>query len=198
MRLKAGAIVGAACVALAATGSAQAQLPGTDADAAHDFAVGSAKNMIGEFSQSPVQLEVSAHRLSATEVTGHVRGYGDVNGDLEGGDFNVVGHVTCLRVEPKPAAEAVVTGAGTRAAIKYVVDQSSGPLAPPIGWVTEVFVEDDGPPQGGQPVDWNSTLLPEPPQASDARTCDDPNVAGQPYNPVDQGDYVVNDALEQP
>ena len=196
MRLKAGAVVGAACAVLAATGSAQAQLPG--ADAAHDFAVGSAKNMIGEFSQSPVQLEVSAHRLSPTEVTGHVRGYGDLNGDLEGGDFNVVGHVTCLRVPPKPPPEALLTGPGTRAAIKYVVDNSSGPLAPPVGWVTEVFVEDNGPPRGGQPVDANATLLPEPPELSDARACDDPNVAGQPYNPVDQGDYVVHDSLAVP
>jgi hypothetical protein len=177
------------CALMASGGTALAQLPADDA--AHDFAVGTAKNNLGEFSQSPVQLEVSAHRESATEVTGHVRGYGDVNGDLDGGNFDVVGHVTCLRVEPKP--DASVTGPGARASIKYVVDNSSGPL----GWVTEVFVEDNGPPRDGRPVDANSTLLPEPPELSDPRQCDDP-LLGQPYNPVDQGDYVVNDALEQP
>jgi hypothetical protein len=158
----------------------------------HDFAVGSAKNRAAEFSQSPFQLEVSAHRLSDTEVTGHVRGSGDLTGDLPSGEFTVEGHVTCLRVEPKPAPEALVTGPGTRAAIKYVVDNSNGSFAPPQGWVIEVFVEDNGHPRNGQPVDGNATLLPVPPDVSDPRTCDDPNVAGQPYNPVDQGDYVVH------
>lgn len=163
----------------------------------HDFAVGSAKNRLAEFTQFPVQLEVSAHRLSAVEVTGHVRGSGDLNGDLPGGDFKVVGHVTCLRVEPKPLPEALLKP-GNRASIKYVVDNSSGSLAPPVGWVTEVFVEDNGNPRNGHPVDANSTLFPAPPQLSDARTCDDPNVAGQPYNPVDQGDYRVFDSALQP
>ena len=195
MRSRAGVIAGVACAALLGAANAQAQQAG---DAPEDFAVGTAKNRIGEFSQSPVQLEVAAHKRSETDVTGHVRGYGDLNGDLAGGNFNVVGHVTCLRVAPKPPAEALATGPGTRAAIKYVVDNSSGPLAPPVGWVTEVFVEDDGPPKGGQPVDANATLLPEPPELSDARACDDPNVAGQPYNPVDQGDYVVHDSLAVP
>jgi hypothetical protein len=196
MRTKAGAIVGVACAALVATGSAQAQQAGGDGP--YDFAVGTAKNLVAEFSQSPVQLEVAAQKRSEAEVYGHVRGYGDLNGDLEGGDFNVVGHVTCLRVAPKPPPEALLTGPGTRAAIKYVVDNSSGPLAPPVGWVIEVFVEDNGPPRDGQPVDANATLLPEPPELSDPRACDDPNVAGQPYNPVDQGDYVVHDALATP
>jgi hypothetical protein len=186
--------VSTAILAIGLTGATWA----ADAAGPHDFAVGTAKNKLGEFSQSPVQLEVSAHRLSELEVTGHVRGSGDLNGDLAGGDFQVVGHVTCLRVEPKPAAEVLLTGPGARAAIKYVVDNSSGPMAPPVGWVTEVFVEDNGNPQNGHPVDANSTLLPEPPQVSDAKQCDDPNVAGQPYNPVDQGDYRVYDSALQP
>ncbi|MFL5910391.1 MAG: hypothetical protein ACJ768_07495 [Gaiellaceae bacterium] len=193
MQRQAGIFIGVVCAVMASTGTALAQLPA--GDAAHDFAVGTAKNNLAEFSQAPVQLEVSAHRESATVVTGHVRGYGDLNGDLAGGDFNVVGHVTCLRVDPKP--DAAVTGPGARASIKYVVDNSSGPLAPPIGSVVEVFVEDNGPPRGGTPVDANATLLPEPPELSDARQCDDP-LLGEPYNPVDQGDYVVNDALDQP
>jgi hypothetical protein len=164
----------------------------------YDYAVGTGKNRVAEFTDAPVQLEVSAHKLSETDVNGHVRGSGDLNGGLPGGDFQVVGHVTCLRVEPKPAPEALLTGPGNRAAIKYVVDNSSGSLAPPVGWVIEVFVEDNGDPRNGQPVDANSTLLPTPPELSDARTCDDPNVAGQPYNPLDQGDYRVYDSALQP
>jgi hypothetical protein len=164
----------------------------------HDYAVGSAKNRFAEFTDAPVQLEVSAHRLSPTEVTGHVRGSGDLNGGLPGGDFEVEGHVTCLRVEPKPAPEVLATGPGRRAAIKYVVDNSSGSMAPPVGWVTEVFVEDNGRPRNGHPVDANSTGFPSPPELSDARTCDDPNIAGQPYNPVDQGGYRVRAGTTTP
>ena len=189
-----GAGISTALVTAGLAGAAQQAL----ADGPFDYAVGTGKNMVGEFSDAPVQLEVSAHKLSELEVTGHVRGSGDLNGGLPGGDFQVVGHVTCLRVEPKPAPEALLTGAGNRAAIKYVVDNSSGSLAPPVGWVIEVFVEDNGNPQGGQPVDANSTLFPLPPELSDARQCDDPNVAGQPYNPLDQGDYRVYDSALQP
>ncbi len=194
MRAVAGIRIGTAVAAVALAGAA----PQAVADGPHDYAVGTGKNHLAEFTDAPVQLEVSAHRLSPLEVTGHVRGSGDLNGGLAGGDFQVVGHVTCLRVEPKPAPEALLTGAGDRAAIKYVVDNSSGPLAPPIGWVIEVFVEDNGNPEEGKPVDANSTLLPTPPELSNARTCDDPNVAGQPYNPLDQGDYRVYDSALEP
>ncbi|HEX8067931.1 MAG TPA: hypothetical protein VF520_15545 [Thermoleophilaceae bacterium] len=186
--------MGATFAALAAATSG----PAAAAGGPYDYAVGSAKNRAAEFSQSPFQLEVSAHRQSPTEVTGHVRGSGDLTGDLPGGDFVVEGPVTCLRVEPKPLAEALVTGPGNRAAIKYVVKTSGGSLAPPVGDVIEVFVEDNGNPEDGQPVDGNATLLPEPPELSDPRTCDDPNVAGQPYNPVDQGDYRVYDGPVAP
>jgi hypothetical protein len=183
--------------ALVIVGAATAAQPAIAAGP-HDYAVGTGKNHVAEFTDAPVQLEVSAHRLSLLEVTGHVRGSGDLNGALPGGDFQVVGHVTCLRVEPKPAPEALLTGPGNRAAIKYVVDNSSGSLAPPVGWVIEVFVEDNGNPEDGHPVDANSTLLPTPPELSDARNCDDPNVAGQPYNPLDQGDYRVYDSVLEP
>src|SRR4051794_14233541 len=80
-----------------------------------DFAVGSAENRLAEFTPFPFQLEVSAQRLATGEVTGHVRGYGEIP---LGGEFWVEGEVTCLRVEPKPAAEVALTGVpGTRASI---------------------------------------------------------------------------------
>ncbi|HEV3000922.1 MAG TPA: hypothetical protein VGW75_09315 [Solirubrobacteraceae bacterium] len=58
-----------------------------------------------------------------------------------------------------------------------------------------MFVEDNGHPRDGQPVDANATLLPLPPELSEPAACDDPNVAGQPYNPLDQGDYTLRDDL---
>lgn len=166
---------------------------GVSGGSPHEFAVGTAKNRVAEFSQSPFQLEVAAHRRFDGEVTGHVRGSGDLTGDLPGGDFEVEGEVTCLRVDPKPAAEVALTGPGTRASIKYVVKTSSGSAAPPEGWVIEVFVEDNGHSVNGEPVDANGALFPVPPELSDPSDCHDPNLAGQPYNPVDQGDYVVHD-----
>jgi hypothetical protein len=179
---------GVLCAAVVGTTGAGAS------DSPYDRAVGSAKNRALEFSQSPFQLEVSAQRRSATDVTGHVRGSGDLTGEAPSGEFTVEGEVTCLRVEPKLPLEEP----GRRAAIKYVVKNSTGSFAPPKGWVIEVFVEDNGPPRGGEPVDGNATLLPEPPERSDPEECDDPNVAGQPYNPVDQGDYQVHDGGVEP
>ncbi len=136
---------------------------------------------------------MSAHREPDGQVTGHVRGYGDLTGEAPLGEFWVEGSVTCLRVEPKPDPEVEATGPGTRAAIKYRVKNSRGSFAPPEDSTVEVFIEDNGEPENGEPVDGNSTSLPLPAEVNDPETCDDPNVAGQPYNPVDSGNYTVHD-----
>ena len=140
-----------------------------------DFAVGSAKNHLGDVPTFPIQLRVSAHG-SETAVTGHVRGSGDV-----GGEFRVAGHVTCLRVE------------GKRASIKYRFEHAEGSLAPFEAGGVQVFVEDNGPPGGGTP-DGNATDFPQPAGVfeTNVKQCDDPNT--RPYNPVDSGNYVVHDA----
>jgi hypothetical protein len=96
-------------------------------------------------------------------------------------------------VEPKPGGDP--TGPGTRASIKYHFKHSSGPAAPPQDGGVEVYIEDNGDPQNGQPVDGNGTGPPMPPELfkPTAHICSDPNVAGQPYNPIDSGNYVVHD-----
>jgi hypothetical protein len=179
---------------LAGVGTAGAShQPG--AGGSHDFAVGSAKNRAGEFTTFPFQLEVSAHSRSATDVSGHVRGSGDLTGDLPLGDFKVEGEVTCLRVEPKPALDP--TGPGTRASIKYRFKDTSGSFAPPEGGGVEVYIEDNGDPRNGQPVDGNGTGVPlgaEEFEASDPEECSNPNLPpAVPYNPIDSGNYVVHD-----
>ena len=96
--------------------------------------------------------------------------------------------MTCLRVERQ------LDGTGFTASIKYRFDRSSGSSAPPQHGGVEVFIEDNGKPSRGRPVDGNGTgppLTPEAFEASDPTSCDDPNVAGQPYNPVDSGDYTL-------
>jgi hypothetical protein len=171
---------------------ASAVANGTSGGSGYEFAVGSAKNRLAQVG-GPVSLEVAAFRRIGGPTWGYARGSGDLLAPLPGGDFQVQGEVTCLRVEPKP----VVEGPGYRASIKYRFRRTSGSAAPQVGGGVEVFVEDNGRPVNGQPVDGNATGPPLPPQAFEAsqpRVCDDPNVAGQPYNPVDQGDYTVRDA----
>jgi hypothetical protein len=152
--------------------------------------VGDATNKFGEFG-GPNRLKLWAHRTSETAVSGYAFGSGDLFPGVPIGDFEVEGHVTCLRVEPQP------DGTGTTASIKYRFERSSGSTAPPQGGGVEVFIEDNGKPVGAQPVDGNGTgppLTPEAFEASDPQACDDPNVAGQPYNPVDSGDYELRNA----
>jgi hypothetical protein len=187
MRARTAILGGAICAVLAGSGSAEAS--GT-ASGPSEFAFGSATNRFAEFG-GPNSLAVWAHRRSATQVTGYARGSGDLLPNLPGGDFKVEGPVTCLRVEPQP------DGTGTTASIKYRFKSSTGSTAPPQGGGVEVFIEDNGPPEDRHPVDGNGTgppLTPEAFEASDPKACDDPNIAGQPYNPVDSGDYRLHDA----
>jgi hypothetical protein len=139
----------------------------------HDFAAGSAKNMLVEVSPFPADLRLSAH-ASDDRISGHAVG----SGALPNGEFKVQGHVTCLRV------------VGNRATIKYRFDKTAGPGAPPPGWGVQVFVEDNG---SGAVPDGNATDAPLPPELFDpfADQCELPR---GPYNPVDSGNYVVHDA----
>jgi hypothetical protein len=143
----------------------------------HDFAVGSAKNMLVEVTPYPAHLRVSAH-LFGSDVSGHAVG----SGALPNGEFKVQGEVTCLRV------------VGNRATIKYRFARTAGPGAPPAGWGVQVFVEDNG---SGATPDGNATDLPLPPELFDpfAGVCELPR---GPYNPVDSGNYVVHDAALLP
>jgi hypothetical protein len=105
---------------------------------------------------------------------------------LPSGDFEVGGPVTCLRV------------VGNRAAIKYRFSRASGSAAPFKGGGVEVFVEDNGAPGDGPPVDANAFQPPEPADVfgQDAAQCDDPNTAS--YDTVTSGDYTVQDTVVGP
>ncbi len=102
------------------------------------------------------------------------------------GDFEVHGQVTCLRVD------------GNRAAIKYRFEKASGSSAPFQGGGVEIFVEDNGEPRRGQPVDANASRPPEPAGAfeTNAAQCDDPNSAT--YDTLTSGNYVVRDRAVGP
>jgi hypothetical protein len=165
----------AALTALAPAASAHAAYPGV---------TGSAKNHLADLPPYPLQLEVAAHVFSSdlptldTLVgTDAVRGHVVGSGMFPNGAFRVRGPVTCLLVE------------GNRATIKYRITESEGPGAPPPGWGVQVFIEDNGEPGQGVP-DANATDLPLPPALFDpqADICEPPR---GPYNPVDSGNYVV-------
>ena len=166
-----------AVAALALSAAAAGIAIGSDATAAgpRDFATGSATNTFA--TGTPSHLMVSAHG-TADAFTGHVRAKGDL-----AGEFTLEGEVTCLRVE------------GNRAALKYRFKHATGSAALLEGGGIQIFIEDNGDPSGGQPVDRNAFDPPQPAGVFDATAtqCDDPTLRPD-YDPVDSGNYSVNDS----
>lgn len=123
-------------------------------------------------------LTVSAHSgLSGQDPGGNVTVNGTSGTPM--GEFSASGAVTCVRVS------------GNKVAIKYRFTQASGQAAMFQGGGVEIFIEDNGKPRGGQPVD--ATAF-DPPQTAGtfdptASQCDDPNTAA--YNKVESGDYTL-------
>ena len=182
-RRRAAIAAGAGALGIACGGSPAAAEPREPANEQR-FVAGSAKNRFAEFG-GPVQLEVSAHLHRNGTVTGHARGSGTLVESLPGTAFRVAGEVTCVRIVPN------LTG-GAYASVKYRYRSASPPLEE--GGGVEVYIEDNGHPVGGRPVDANGTGPPMSRaafEASDPEQCSDPLLAGQPYNPVDQGNYVI-------
>jgi hypothetical protein len=146
-----------------------------------EFAVGAAKNTFFQ-AFGPNHLMVSAHRDPAGgDPTGHVRAKGDIDGPGPMEPFAFEGEVTCVRVE------------GNRAAIKYRFKHAEGSGEPFEGGGVQVFVEDNGPPNQGQP-DANTFDAPQLAGAFDtnATDCSDPQQR-QDYDPVESGNYTVHD-----
>jgi hypothetical protein len=84
---------------------------------------------------------------------------------------------------------------GNRASIKYRFRRASGPGAPPQGGGVQVYIEDNGKPQSGNPVDRVATEPPEPPDVFDAAAgvCTDPTL-NPAWTPLESGDFDVYDA----
>jgi hypothetical protein len=148
---------------------------------AGDVAAGSATNQFPTpGGPGSAQLNVAAHSdAGGTNPHGEVHAQGTITGPSDA--FEVQGPVTCLRVD------------GNRAAIKYRFTTATGSAAPFLGGGVEVFVEDNGEPRAGQPVDANASRQPQPAGVFDtnASQCDDPNSAT--YDTVTSGNYTVHD-----
>jgi hypothetical protein len=97
--------------------------------------------------------------------------------------FEVEGPITCMLV------------VGNRASVKYRFKRASGPGAPPQGGGVQVYIEDNGRPQDGRPVDRVATEPPQPPGVFDAAAgvCTDPTL-NPAWTPLESGDFVVRDA----
>lgn len=164
------AIVGGGAV----VGSAAGDTPG-------DLALGTAVNQFPTpAGPGFAELSVSARSgPNGENPRGNVHAVG--TSGAPGGEFEVSGPVTCLRVQ------------GNKAAIKYRFDQASGSAAPFLGGGVEVFIEDNGKSRDGRPVDANAAGSPQVAGEFDAAAtqCDDPNLA--PYDTVESGDYTVKD-----
>jgi hypothetical protein len=114
---------------------------------------------------------------------GHVSTKGDLGAPGPFGAFTAHGAVTCVRVE------------GNRATFKWRFTHTTGSIAPFAGGGIESYVEDNGVPRGGVPVDRVTIGPPLPAGAFEAtaHVCDDPALH-PPYTQMTSGNVTVRDA----
>jgi hypothetical protein len=163
-----GAILGA--------GAANAGHDDRAADSVRGTAVNEFPTPVGPGSAS-VTVEVSSGPAGE-----HPRGFVAATGNADGTNatsFFVRGEVTCLKVS------------GDQAAIKYRFRRARGTAEPFKGGGVQIFIEDNGRPGDGQPVDATAN---DPPQTAEvfdtnAFNCDDPDT--RTYDQVESGDYTV-------
>jgi len=146
------------------------------ADPPHDFAGGSASN-----TQNGVTGRISFAAFS-DPLGADPRGFFHARGTFVGMPFAQQGEVTCLNVQ------------GNRASVKYRFRRATGATEPFEGGGVQFFVEDNGEPRGGEPVDATTFDPPQPEGVFDAAAdaCDDPRA--RVYDRIDSGNLSVRDA----
>jgi hypothetical protein len=170
---------------LAASGIGIALLaPGGAAASGRDFAVGAGSNQftLGAVGEASFALSASSDPLGARPA-GYVASRGDPDGAGPLEPFTAQGEVTCLRI------------AGNRASIKWRLEEATGSAAPFEGGGVQSFLEDNGQPRFGQPVDRAAIDPPQPAAifAPTADRCEDPD-ARSTYDRLEKGDITVHDA----
>ena len=178
--------------ALAATAVVLGLIPAT-AEASHagsgdggrDFAVGAGTNEFALGTVGIASFTLSAHSEPfGQRPAGYVTSRGDPDGIGPLEPFTAKGEVTCLRVE------------GNRASIKWRFEEATGSAEPLEGGGVQSFVEDNGPPRGGQPADGAAIDPPQPAATfgSNADRCDDPQ-SRPPHDRLNRGNVTVHDAV---
>jgi hypothetical protein len=172
----------ALCVGIAGAILGPAAANGDEEGRGRDSVRGSALN---EFPTAvgPGSARVTA-RVSSGPAGERPSGFVQATGNADGTDatsFFVRGEVTCLRVS------------GGRAAIKYRFRRAEGIAEPFKGGGVQIFIEDNGEPRNGQPLDATANDPPQPAGVFDtnAAICDDPDT--RTYDHVTSGDYTVRD-----
>jgi hypothetical protein len=148
----------------------------------HDFVVGVSPNevLLGQAHSS-----FAAH---SDALGGNPKGHVSTKGDPDGAGpiepFKAEGPITCVRVEDN------------RATYKWRFRHAEGSLAAFEGGGIQAFLEDNGEPRHGMPVDATTVDAPQPAGVFDlgAAQCDDPD-SRVTYDPINSGNFVVHDAL---
>ena len=152
-----------------------------------DFAVGagSSEFALGAIGQARFALSATSDPAGARPA-GYVTSRGDPDGLGPMEPFTATGEITCLRVE------------GNRASIKWRLERATGSAEPFEGGGVQSFVEDNGEPRRGEPLDRALIDPPQPAATFDANadTCDDPNSRAT-YDRLEQGNVRVHDAMDQ-
>ena len=179
-RVVAGAAIGLGLIVPTGAGASHGDAGGGQ----RDFAVGagSSELLLGAVGEASFTLSASSDPFGARPA-GYVTSRGDPDGRGPVEPFTARGEVTCLRVD------------GNRASIKWRFEDAGGTAAPLQGGGVQSFVEDNGEPRFGQPVD---RALIDPPQPAatfeaNAYECEDPDSRAT-YDRLEQGNVTVHDA----
>jgi hypothetical protein len=179
-RVLAAVLVGAATVGAGGASASQGDHPYGKLDWAKGAGTGQFLVVMGD---THFVFNVTGGR-PRTSPAGQVAAQGDPDDAGPAAPFTVRGNVTCLRVD------------GNRASFKWRFVQASGSAEPFEGGGLQAFVEDNGEPHGGQPVDRVAMDPPQPKDifGADAARCDDPDLLAARYRRIDTGNLRVHDA----
>ena len=177
--------VGAIGLGLLAPGGAVASHNGTGGGA-RDFAVGSGSSefSLGVIGEASFALSATSDPGGA-DPAGYVVSRGDPDGVGPMEPFTASGEVTCLWVD------------GNRATVKWRLERATGSAAPFEGGGVQSFLEDNGSPRFGQPVDRGATDLPQPAAIfrPTADECESPDNREAAYDRLERGNVTVHDAV---
>ena len=175
--------VGAMAIAVLVPAEASAS-HSRSAEGKRDLAVGagSSEFALGAIGQAGFSVGATSDPFGG-EPVGYVTSRGDPDGIGPMEPFTAKGEITCLRVE------------GNRASIKWRLNEATGSAAPFEGGGVQSFLEDNGEPRFGQPLDRAAIDPPQPAATFDlnADQCEDPSTRPT-YDPLESGNITIHDA----
>jgi hypothetical protein len=176
--------VGAIALGLLAPGGAGASHNG-QGTGGRDFAVGSGSSefTLGVIGEASFALSATSDPFGA-DPAGYVSSHGDPDGAGPMEPFTARGEITCLLVD------------GNRATLKWRLEHGTGSAAPFEGGGVQSFLEDNGEPRFGEPVDRAASDLPLPADTFEATAdvCESPDNREAAYDRLERGNVTVHDA----